>query len=233
MRLLLVEDNRALAGLIVDGLTEAGFVIDAVSGVEPAKEAVSIADYDLLLLDLGLPDGDGIDLVRFVRRRGCGCPILILTARGGLDDRVNGLDSGADDYLVKPFEMRELAARCRTLLRRPGGSLGTTLTVGNLAFDSVAREATADGRPLRLSPKEMNLLECLMRRVGHVVAKPSLESALYAQSAEVTGNALEAVVSRLRRRLAEGGAKVTVHTAHGIGYILTPIQMPPTQAPSP
>ncbi len=226
MRILLVEDNERLAALVVDGLDAEGFVVDRVATLEDARELATLAGYDLVLLDLGLPDGDGIDFVRLLRRRRAACPILILTARGGLDDRVAGLDSGADDYLVKPFEMRELAARCRTLLRRPGACLGTTLKVGNVAFDSVTREVSAAGRPIRLSPKETGLLECLMRRAGHVVAKASLEEALYAQEADVTQNALEAVVSRLRRRLAEGKAAVTLHTAHGIGYILTPSAEP-------
>lgn len=222
MRLLLVEDNRRLAGLVTEGLADEGFVIDWSPTLAEAREMVQLSAHDLALLDLGMPDGDGIDFIRFLRRVRFVSPILVLTARAGLDDRVLGLDSGADDYLVKPFEMRELAARCRTLLRRPGAPLGTVLTAGNLRFDCALREAAVDGRPLRLSPKELGLLESLMRRAGHVVAKPSLESALYAQAAEVSANALEAVVSRLRRRLADSRATVTIHTAHGIGYILTP-----------
>ena len=147
-------------------------------------------------------------------------PILILTARGGLDDRVLGLDAGADDYLVKPFQIPELAARCRALLRRPGASLGTELTVGNVVLHSAERSVKVSGQPIEATPREVDLLECLLRRAGHVVAKPALEGALYSMDAEVTPNALEACVSRLRKRLASGGADVQIRTVHGVGYAL-------------
>ena len=136
MRLLLVEDNARLASLIREGLDRQGFAVDWCETVDGAEHALRINDYDLMLLDLGLPDGEGLDLVRSLRRRQDMMPILVLTARGGLDDRVMGLDAGADDYLVKPFQIPELAARCRALLRRPGASLGTHLTVGNVILDS-------------------------------------------------------------------------------------------------
>ncbi len=222
MRVLLAEDNARLATLIADGLTEEGFAVDGFASLSEAEEAAAAGHYDLLLIDLGMPDGDGIDLIRAVRKARSTTPILIITARNGLGDRVGGLDSGADDYLVKPFEMPELAARCRALLRRPGGCLGTTLSVANLAFDSVEREVRVSGQVVRVPPRELDLLERLMRRAGHVVSKASLEAALYALSEEVTPNALEAAVSRLRRRLAAAGADVVLHTAHGIGYMLAP-----------
>ncbi|WP_231565130.1 winged helix-turn-helix domain-containing protein [Sphingomonas sp. Ant H11] len=147
-------------------------------------------------------------------------PILVLTARGGLDDRVMGLDAGADDYLVKPFQIPELAARCRALLRRPGASLGTHLTVGNVILDSAERSVTVGGTPVDATPREVDLLECLLRRAGHVVAKPALEGALYSMDAEVTPNALEACVSRLRKRLTSAAADVQIRTVHGVGYAL-------------
>jgi DNA-binding response OmpR family regulator len=220
MRLLLVEDNARLASLIREGLDRQGFAVDWCETVDGAEHALRINDYDLMLLDLGLPDGDGLDLVRGLRRRRDVMPILILTARGGLDDRVSGLDAGADDYLIKPFQIPELAARCRALLRRPGASLGTHLTVGNVVLDSAERSVTVAGAAIDATPREVALLECLLRRAGHVVAKPALEGALYSMDAEVTPNALEACVSRLRKRLASAVADVQIRTVHGVGYAL-------------
>lgn len=220
MRLLLIEDNPRLACLIREGLDRQGFAVDWYETIEGAELAMKIAAYDLMLLDLGLPDGDGLDLVRSVRARKDATPILVLTARGGLDDRVNGLDAGADDYLVKPFQIPELAARCRALLRRPGASLGTQLIAGNVVFNSAARSVAVAGISVEATPREVDLLETLLRRAGSVVAKPALENALYSMDAEVTSNALEASVSRLRKRLAAAGADVQVRTVHGVGYAL-------------
>lgn len=220
MRLLLVEDNARLASLIREGLDRQGFAVDWCETVDGAEHALKINDYDLMLLDLGLPDGEGLDLVRALRRRQDTMPILILTARGGLDDRVLGLDAGADDYLVKPFQIPELAARCRALLRRPGASLGTELTVGNVILQSAERSVAVAGLAVDATPREVDLLECLLRRAGHVVAKPALEGALYSMDAEVTPNALEACISRLRKRLINAGADVQIRTVHGVGYAL-------------
>ncbi|GGA45298.1 response regulator [Sphingomonas psychrolutea] len=220
MRLLLIEDNARLASLIREGLDRQGFAVDWCETVDGAEHALKINAYDLMLLDLGLPDGEGLDLVRTLRRRRDTIPILILTARGGLDDRVLGLDAGADDYLVKPFQIPELAARCRALLRRPGASLGTELTVGNVILHSAERSVAVAGRSVEATPREVDLLECLLRRAGHVVAKPALEGALYSMDAEVTPNALEACMSRLRKRLSTAGADVQIRTVHGVGYAL-------------
>ncbi len=229
MRLLLVEDNPRLAGLIRDGLQGQGFAVDWCGTIAGTEAALQVNDYDLLLLDLGLPDGDGLELLRHVRRRKDTTPILILTARGGLDDRVNGLDAGADDYLVKPFQIPELAARCRALMRRPGAALGTILACGNVMLDTAERSITIATTPVEAPPREVDLLEHLLRRAGHVVAKAALENSLYAMDAEVTPNALEAVVSRLRKRLAAAGADVTIRTVHGVGYALVaPVAAPST-----
>lgn len=220
MRLLLIEDNARLGSLIVEGLVREGFVVDWRETLEAAFEARELTTYDLILLDLGLPDGDGLDLVRRLRRARDTTPILIITARGGLGDRIAGLDVGADDYLVKPFEMAELAARCRALLRRPGACLGVVLQTGNVAMDTATRSLTVGGAPVVISPRELGLLEHLLRRAGQVVPKSSLEDQLYAMDAEVTPNALEVAVSRLRKRLAAAGADVVLRTAHGVGYAL-------------
>ncbi len=220
MRLLLVEDNSRLAGLIREGLDRQGFAVDWCETVEGAEAARQINAYDLVLLDLGLPDEDGLDLVRRMRRARDMTPILILTARGGLDDRVVGLDAGADDYLIKPFQIPELAARCRALLRRPGSALATVLTAGNVSLDSAERSVSVAGGVIEATPREVALLEHLLRRAGRVVPKPALESALYSMDAEVTPNALEASVSRLRKRLAGASADVQIRTVHGVGYAL-------------
>lgn len=220
MRLLLVEDNGRLAALIREGLDRQGFVVDWCATLDGAEAAREVGDYDLVLLDLGLPDADGLDLVRAMRRARDMTPILVLTARGGLDDRVAGLDAGADDYLVKPFQIPELAARCRALLRRPGASLQTTLSAGNVALDPAERTVTVSGTAVDATPREIALLEHLLRRAGRVVSKPALENALYSMDAEVTANALEASVSRLRKRLAAAAADVQIRTVHGVGYAL-------------
>jgi DNA-binding response OmpR family regulator len=220
MRLLLVEDHPQLAELVHDGLTRQGFAVDLCGSLRQALAAKSAASYDLVLLDLGLPDGDGMSLVRELRAGNDSTPILILTARGGLNDRLIGLDGGADDYLVKPFEIAELAARCRALLRRPGASLGVVLHLGNVALDTTTRTVTLDERRIEVPPREVALLEQLLRRAEQVVRRNQLEESLYSFGEDVTPNALESAVSRLRKRLSAAGANLVVRTAHGIGYAI-------------
>lgn len=220
MRLLLVEDNPQLAELVHEGLTRQGFAIDRCGSLKEALAARSAASYDLILLDLGLPDGDGMSLVRELRLGNDSTPILILTARGGLNDRLSGLDGGADDYLVKPFEIAELAARCRALLRRPGASLGVVLHLGNVALDTTTRTVTVNEQRIEVPPREVALLEQLLRRAEQVVRRNQLEESLYSFGEEVTPNALESAVSRLRKRLTAAEANVMVRTAHGIGYAI-------------
>ena len=220
MRLLLVEDNPQLAELVQEGLTRQGFAIDRAGSLKEAVAARGAASYDLILLDLGLPDGDGMTLVRQLRQGHDSIPILILTARGGLNDRLIGLDSGADDYLVKPFEIAELAARCRALLRRPGSSLGVVLQLGNVALDTTTRMVSVNEQRIEIPPREVTLLELLLRRAEQVVRRSQLEESLYSFGDEVTPNALESAVSRLRKRLTAAEANVVVRTAHGIGYAI-------------
>jgi DNA-binding response OmpR family regulator len=226
MRLLLVEDNERMGPLLKLGLEESGFVVDWLPTAEQARDALQNTQYDLIILDLGLPDTDGLTLLKSIRRAGTMTPVLVATARGGLNDKIAGLDSGADDYIVKPFAVPELAARCRALLRRPGHSLPAVITFGNLSLDTGTRTFQADGNRLELSPREAAILEVLLRRAGQVVPKSSIETAIYNLDKDVSANAVEAAVSRLRKRQAAGQANVEIRTAHGIGYVL----MTPTVA---
>jgi DNA-binding response OmpR family regulator len=173
-----------------------------------------------MILDLGLPDQDGLTLLKRLRASGHLLPILILTARGGIEDRVRGLDAGADDYLIKPFANEELVARIRVLLRRPGSLLGDTLELGTLRLDTASREVTLDDQPQFLSPREVAVLEILLRRSGRVVSKKLVEDHLFGLSADVGSNAVEVYVHRLRKQLAEAGADVAIHTIRGVGYLI-------------
>jgi DNA-binding response OmpR family regulator len=220
MRLLLVEDNDRLAHFLKKGLDVEGFAVDHVGLIDEAEAALAAMRFDAILLDLGLPDGDGIDLLRRLRAKGDITPILVTTARGDLGDRLKGLDGGADDYLIKPFEIAELAARLRALLRRPGAVMSREIELGNLRFDAESRTATVEGRALALGRRETDLLEALIRRSGRAIAKSALEDTIYGLVGEVEPNALEVLVSRLRRRLAEAGATAQIHTLRGIGYLM-------------
>jgi DNA-binding response OmpR family regulator len=220
MRLLLVEDNERFAALLKQGLTAAGFVVDVLTTVKDSSAALDTGRWDIVVLDRGLPDGDGLDVLGDMRRRGDTTPVLILTAHGNLRDRVNGLQSGADDYLVKPFALEELVARLQALLRRPGNLLGLALRLGNLTLDTVGRQVFVDDRPITFSAREIAVLEHLLRRSGRVVAKNLLENSLYGPTQEVGSNAVEVHVHRLRRHLVETGASVQVHTVRGVGYMI-------------
>jgi DNA-binding response OmpR family regulator len=220
VRLLLIEDNERFAALLRQGLASAGFAVDVLATAKDASAALETGRWDIVVLDRGLPDADGLDVLTDMRRRSDTTPVLILTAHGSLKDRVTGLQSGADDYLVKPFALEELVARLQALLRRPGNLLGLALRLGNLTLDTVARQVFVDERPIAFSAREIAVLEHLMRRSGRVVAKTLLESSLYGPSQEVGSNALEVHVHRLRRHLAETGASVEVHTVRGVGYMI-------------
>ena len=209
MRVLVIEDHQRLAKLIVEGLAGFGIGADTFSTAGDGLAATRSIAYDALVLDLGLPDRDGLDVITELRAKAMRLPILILTARGGIDDRVEGLDRGADDYLPKPFAMKELAARLRALLRRPGGPLGTTIEIANLSFDTVARQVKVDGRVVAISRRELDALEILVRRAEQVVPKRLLEDTIYGLTNDVTANTIEALVSRLRRRLETTRAQVS------------------------
>lgn len=220
MRILLIEDEPELRTLTAGHLGRQGFTVDACATIADAVDHCAAAQYDALVVDRRLPDGDGMALVRRMRQSRSKVPILMLTARSTLEDRIEGLDAGADDYLVKPFDFGELAARLRALLRRPGGVIGTVLDCGNLRYDSGARTATVDDRPLPLTARELALLDLLLRRVDQVVTKAQIDSALYSFGNEATDNAVEALVSRLRRKLAGAQASAAITTLRGLGYML-------------
>jgi DNA-binding response OmpR family regulator len=220
MRLLIVEDNEELAQLLAKGLKSAGYDADVLSTAEEARAVLATTFYAALILDLGLPDGDGLELLRELRQRDNPVPVLVLTARGGLHDRVQGLRSGADDYLVKPFALEELVARLEAQLRRPGQLLGSSLRIANLAFDTQNRQASINDQPQVLSARETAVLELLMRSKGRVVSKKQVEDHIFGHSGEVASNAVEVYVHRLRKQLSERGAKVQVHTIRGVGYII-------------
>ena len=186
-----------------------------------AQAALAVNPYDAAILDLGLPDGNGLKLLRQVRSEGSSLPILILTARDAVEDRVRGLDTGADDYLVKPFAMTELIARTKALLRRPGGVLGATLRAGNVTFDTVGRDVRIGDAALLLPRRECAILEHLMRRLGRVVPKTVLEEKLYGIDDELGSNAIPVHVHHLRRKLVDAGATTEIHTVRGVGYLLT------------
>lgn len=220
MRLMLIEDNHRLAGFICSSLRRAGFVIDAFATLGEGEAAAATTRFDLIVLDLGLPDGDGMDLLQRLRRDGNAVPVLVLTARDSLQDRVEGLNAGADDYLLKPFEISELVARINALLRRPGAALGTQLQVGNVCFDTVGREIRVGEQNLCLSRRELAVLEVLMRRAGRVVPKDVIGESVYGFNEAVSNNSVEVAVHRLRKRLEEADASAVVHTLRGVGYLL-------------
>jgi DNA-binding response OmpR family regulator len=220
MRLLLVEDNDRLSSLIETGLAAAGFEVDRVANAADALAVMAGTQYPAVVLDLGLPDEDGIEALRRLRARGDATPVLVLTARSGLQDRVKGLQSGADDYLGKPFAFEELVARLQALLRRPGNLLGHSLTAGNISLDTEARQAFVAGVPQALSAREIAVLELLLRRSGRVVSKKLVEDQLFGLSGEVGSNAIEVYVHRLRKQLAEAGATALIHTVRGVGYMI-------------
>jgi len=224
VRLLIVEDEARIVEILRAALARAGFTVDAVRLCADARAAFAVNPYDAAILDLGLPDGDGLRLLREVRANGNGIPILVLTARDAVEDRVCGLDTGADDYLVKPFAMTELIARTKALLRRPGGALGATLRTGNIVFDTIGRDVRIGDKGLLLPRRESAILEHLMRRVGRVVPKAVLEEKLYGIDDELGSNAIPVHVHHLRRKLIDHGATAEIHTVRGVGYLLTDVE---------
>lgn len=219
MRLLVVEDEAELGALLRRALAKSGFAVDLAAAAADAHDCVAVVQYDCIILDLGLPDSDGLTVLRSLRRSGRAIPVLILTARDAPEDRVTGLDEGADDYLIKPFHTAELVSRIRALLRRPNAVLGRQLCLGNVSLDTSSRETTVGSARLGLSTRETALLETLLRRQGNVITREFLEQTLYDFDNAIGSNALEVLVHRLRRKLTDSGANIAVHTLRGVGYL--------------
>lgn len=220
MRLLLVEDEKEMAGMIVAALGRQGMVVDHVPSLAEAREAIATTAHDAVLLDRQLPDGDGLELIPVLRARRAGVPVIVLSALGTTSDRIAGLDVGADDYLPKPFSVDELLARLRAVFRRPAEISTELIKVGRLSFDVGERHALVDGTILDLPRRELLVLESLVRRAGRSVTRQAIEDAVFGFDDEIASNALDAYVSRLRRRLADGDAGVEIHAIRGIGYLL-------------
>lgn len=218
MRVLVIEDNLNLSDLLSERLSVRGITSDVAHLLHDATGCLRTCAYDAMLLDLGLPDGDGLEwLASLAPDRP---PVLVLTARGTLEDRVRGLDKGADDYLVKPADAEEIAARLRAIARRPRMQHETELEFEKLKYDTVSRQLCIGDDIIALRTKEAEMLEVLMRRPGWVVPRERLEAAVYGALEAVTPNALEAVASRLRRRLMDATGKDMLHTVRGVGYYL-------------
>lgn len=219
MRALVVEDEERLAQLIAEALEQIGIAADVCGRLADARSLLASERFDALIVDRALPDGDAVGLVAVLRAEGHDIPTLVVTARDTVADRVHGLESGADDYLVKPFAMAELKARVKALLRRPGSVFGRIETVGNLEFDFATRTATVGGKPLLLPRHELVILEQLVLNLRRVVTKEILIDKVYGLE-EPESNAIPVHIHHLRRRLETAGATVRVHTFRGLGYML-------------
>jgi len=217
VRILVVEDDALVADAIRRGLGEAGYAVDHVDSAERAGTALGTESFDLAVVDIGLPGADGLTLLQRMRRGGTAVPVLILTARDALADRVSALDLGADDYLVKPFALPELVARSRALIRRSRSAASAELVIGALRLDLAARRAEVDGTAVSLTRREWAVLECLALNIGRVVAKDRLLQAIANWDEDIGANAIEVYVSRLRTKL---GSAAPIRTVRGLGYRL-------------
>jgi two-component system copper resistance phosphate regulon response regulator CusR len=222
LRLLLVEDEERLAGNLRLGLTEEGIALDWVKSAEEAEQILTRRNYDLMVLDIGLPGKNGVEFLRERRNGGDSTPVLFLTARGAIDDRVTGLESGGDDYLVKPFAFAELLARIRAISRRRPAAQSPILKVGDLEFDTVKRRARRGGKALTLSPKEAMLLELLMRHAGEVVTRDMIAENVWDSDYNIFTNLIEVFVNRLRQKLDTDPKNSMISTVRGVGYSMKP-----------
>jgi two-component system, OmpR family, response regulator len=223
MRILIVEDSDLVADAVMRGLAAAQFVVDRVSSAEAAQATLAAERFDLAVIDIGLPGADGLTLVRRLRKEGLTIPTLILTARDTLEDKVQALDLGADDFLSKPFETAELVARCRALLRRANAAVSGTLTFNRMALDLVGKRLCIDGADVELTFREWLVLECLTRQLGRIVSKEQLMQAISNLETDVTPNAVEVHVSRLRGKL---GDAAVIRSLRGMGYRLEEVSAP-------
>jgi two-component system OmpR family response regulator len=218
MRILIAEDNAVLADALSCSLRAAGYAVDVVENGDAADAALTAQTFDLLILDIGLPRLSGLDVLKRLRTRNSAVPVLILTAADSVEQRVKGLDLGADDYMAKPFALTELQARARALTRRAAGGAQTMLKHGPLALDQVGHLAFLDDQALDLSARELSLLEILLQRPGRLVSKEQLVEHLCSWGEEVSNNAIEVYVHRLRRKIEPGGVRIV--TVRGLGYYL-------------
>jgi two-component system, OmpR family, response regulator len=223
VRALLVEDDATIAEFVVRGLREAGFAVDHVADGEAGLATASQDPYDVAIVDVMLPKRDGLSLIEALRKRGVSTPVLILSARRSVDDRVHGLQSGGDDYLTKPFAFAELLARVQALVRRATRAADpTTLTVEDVVLDLLSRKVTRAGKPLDLRPREFTLLEFLMRHAGHVVSKTMILSHVWEYNFDPQTNVVDVLVSRLREKIDRPFETKLLHTVRGVGYVLRP-----------
>jgi DNA-binding response OmpR family regulator len=220
MRVLVIEDDQTLSNLVARDLHAAGYTVDVVDLAESGLHAAIDVVYSAIIVDLRLPDRDGLELIREMRARGVRAPILILTGRRRVPDRVAGLAAGADDYLVKPFALAELRARLAALGRRPAMMTAAAPSFADIVFDAQGTEATVTGRPLSLSRQEARLLRLLVDRGGHVISKRLIEENLYGFGEEVASNAVEVHIHKLRNALRRAGSSAVIATRRGVGYCL-------------
>ena len=218
MRILLVEDERQIADFIVRGLAENGYSVDVAHDGEEALHWPEVAEFDIIILDVMLPSVDGVEVCRTLRRQGLRTAILMLTARDAVEDRVRGLDSGADDYLIKPFAFAELLARLRALSRREPVLLGTELKVGDLVLDTTTRQVTRTGASVELTAKEFALLECLMRHPNQVLSRTVIAEHVWNYDFDNATNVIDVHVKNLRKKIDEGFEPKLIHTVRGVGY---------------
>jgi two-component system OmpR family response regulator len=218
MRILVVEDDKSLGEAMTRSLTHTGYATDWVTNVADALHVLSVENFDAMVLDLGLPDRDGYDVVRHLRSRGKPLPVLILTARDAVEDRVQGLDLGADDYVVKPVAMAELHARLRALIRRVSGTGNPRICIGLLELDTVGKQAYLKGNLLDLSQREWSVLEYLAASFRRIVSKEQLIQAITSWDQELSANAIEAYISRLRGKIE--GSGTSIRTVRGLGYMI-------------
>ncbi len=221
MRVLLIEDDTKIASFVIKGLQAAGFAVDHAADGDSGLDLALVEPYEVLIVDLMLPKRDGLSVIRHLRREKITTPVIILSAKDSVDDRVRGLTTGSDDYLSKPFAFAELLARVQALIRRASGAAeATRLTVGNLSLDLVTREVTRDGRRIDLQPLEYSLLAYLMRNTGKVISKTMIMEHVWHYNFDPQTNVVEARVCRLRDKIDKGFASKLLHTVRGVGYVL-------------
>lgn len=218
MRILVVEDDSVLAGALARVLSQQAHAVDSADTGEQARDALAADVYDLVILDVGLPAPDGFTILKELRARGSQVPVLVLTARDAVEDRVRGLDLGADDYLTKPFDLQELEARVRALIRRLHHRASPELRHGRLRLDTDGRRLYCDDKPVELSLRELAVIELLMLRAGRVITKEQMVDHIYGWTDEIGSNAMEVYIHRLRRKLEFAG--VVIRTVRGMGYLL-------------